>query len=493
MGDEEDAMGKQRIASTAAGRLTTAVIAVVSVTGASVLNTAAGEERSPKKVPPAIPHDVIMPIEGVPWDTSEEERHLARGQTGVEWHSVVVVKALPPGVNEASAESNDADIAASIRGVDEYFSRETGGKIRFRLERVEPWVQVAQCNGGGAGNMWKDWANRTGTSRKVLTHYMFYIPDSTACDAPGLAEVQQDRTRGGFGYVSWPDFRGDILAHELGHNLGLLHANLVDCPGTKMDAKFTGFSVTRRAILSGDCTEQPYGDRYDIMGIGWRSSFSQFGSMSPVHFPQLDAHSSDMLEVSESGFVTISASDKPGDAPRYPTIKSPNGEMIRLEYRSETTTNSWMPGAHLGTRGLLIRREYAMTMDASSPYSKLKYGLLMNGNKNYPKDASNIDSRMLPRGETFATEDGKVKVTLMNAESGSAVAKVVVNGIEPAPAGPAVEEAPPVGKEATTVSLANAAGTGVVAVKTSRQASGLGSASGSSSSHAKQSSEVLFN
>lgn len=55
---------------------------------------------------------------------------------------------------------------------------------------------------------------------------------------------------------SAPAFRLEIVDHELGHNLGMQHANALDCGGVALKSPVSL------------CSSIEYGDRYDMMGAG---------------------------------------------------------------------------------------------------------------------------------------------------------------------------------------------------------------------------------
>ena len=82
-----------------------------------------------------------------------------------------------------------------------------------------------------------------------------YILDTPYCGSRGFAILGGNsqyiiqNTRDTNNYIN----RASVV-HELGHNLGLMHANLFEC-GTR--------------IISGACSTYEYGDAFDVMGNFW--------------------------------------------------------------------------------------------------------------------------------------------------------------------------------------------------------------------------------
>ncbi|MSW43810.1 MAG: hypothetical protein F2836_03460 [Actinobacteria bacterium] len=88
-------------------------------------------------------------------------------------------------------------------------------------------------------------------ARAVGNHVLAYAPE---CHMSGLGDF-----RAGFGvmYIGMEDPEGAMLAHEFGHNLGLLHANTLECRA--------GYKITSFARW---CTESEYGNWSGVMGNG---------------------------------------------------------------------------------------------------------------------------------------------------------------------------------------------------------------------------------
>ena len=82
---------------------------------------------------------------------------------------------------------------------------------------------------------------------------------------------------------SYLDF---VMSHELGHNLGVVHANSWDCSPN---------------ILYGSCAHQEYGNIYDVMGVGYFST--HFNAAFKDAYKWLDPGS--LLTIDKSGTYTL--------------------------------------------------------------------------------------------------------------------------------------------------------------------------------------------
>ena len=105
-------------------------------------------------------------------------------------------------------------------------------------------------------------AERQGWNTAAYDHRVYLHPNSDSCDYGGLGTLPGNDVWSN-GYLQW-----SVIAHELGHNMGAHHASALDCR-----------DGGRRVPLSGNCTNDEYGDPFDVMGRG--------GLMSAWHRSQI--------------------------------------------------------------------------------------------------------------------------------------------------------------------------------------------------------------
>jgi hypothetical protein len=139
----------------------------------------------------------------------------------------------------------------------------------------------------------------------------------------------------GLGYVgssgAWirGSFSTEVAAHELGHNLGLNHANFWDTSG-------------QSAIGVGTSVE--YGDVYDNMGVG---RVNHFNVRNKAYLNWLKTN--EWINVTSNGTYRIFAHDNPGSTgARALRITKNSNTNYWVEFRQNITGNKWlMNGAGL--------------------------------------------------------------------------------------------------------------------------------------------------
>lgn len=155
-----------------------------------------------------------------------------------------------------------------------YWTETSGGTMTFTAPVVRSFVQIAAPAGCSISNgqieaLWEAALTAHGfatTTPASNNHVVVYFPDYPSCGGwLGLASTWDGRIWVN-GYPT-----SEVLAHEMGHNLGLGHANAKVCFTSPSGA--TGqvpFLVENpNTPDDGRCLTQEYGDYADLMGNVW--------------------------------------------------------------------------------------------------------------------------------------------------------------------------------------------------------------------------------
>jgi len=102
------------------------------------------------------------------------------------------------------------------------------------------------CDTTTLANQAKAAATAAGVNLAAYNHYVYAFP-SNACSWWGLGSV------GGSPSQAWVNgtFNVTVVAHEMGHNLGIYHSRTLDCGAE---------------VICGSGTVDEYGDIVDVMG-----------------------------------------------------------------------------------------------------------------------------------------------------------------------------------------------------------------------------------
>lgn len=135
-------------------------------------------------------------------------------------------------------------------------------------------------------------------------HVIYFFPKTPACNWAGMGEVP--------GQQSWINgyLETTFINHELGHNYGLLHANVLRC--VDQNNQPVPFSET--------CTEFAYADPFDTMGNLNPGHFSNYqknrvGYLAPHNIQTIEAdgtYTLEPIEVLTNGVQTLKIQEIPG-------------------------------------------------------------------------------------------------------------------------------------------------------------------------------------
>lgn len=131
-----------------------------------------------------------------------------------------------------------------------------------------------------------------------------------------------------------------VLAHELGHNLGFLHANSSICKNSETyDAPLKSFGFATTAT----CFDEEYGDFLDIMGYTVQGSIPHLSTPQRILAGYMSNYTT-LTEATPSSTVQILPLDATTTSTQAVRVKDPvSNEYYYIEYRNAAgnDSNSW--------------------------------------------------------------------------------------------------------------------------------------------------------
>jgi len=273
---------------------------------------------------------------------------------------------------------------------------------------LTPWLKVSagagtMCNFGTNGvSIAVKRAKRAGFKPASFTRFMLLMPQ---CRSNSLGEMP--------GRVTWirqvPDV--DVIVHELGHNLGLDHANSRLC-------KQDGRAVT----WSKKCYEEEYGDVWDAMGVSSQPYstpiLARLGWAGKIKAPR------------GSGTFTLKPLERFGAGTQAVKVKA-GGRTYWLEYRTATQPLAAVDYIK-GKPGLQVRvdlgRKSMYLLDAA-PGDADPYLIFPSGEAVIPA---------LPAGASFTTPE-KVRIQVVSQTAKALKVKITRGYRAKAPSAPRIQ------------------------------------------------------
>jgi chitodextrinase len=236
--------------------------------------------------------------------------------------------------------------------------------------------------------------------------------DQASVGAGGLSTPQGIVAAG----TAWINLTSDAdpqtYTHELGHNMGLYHANALACPPPKQ------FDTT-------GCTNLNYGDEYDTMGGPPGGNQAGFDAWHRYVLGWLN--STTMPTVSQAGTFTYTLAPIESVSPTAPVAlyipRGNSGNGFSIEYRQPIGVDSWMQGSNV-TAGASIKWVGSMMSNADSEALDATPGSQVS-NSYWNTSDFNQDGAFLP-GSSFTDGSYGITVKVLGASSSGLTVQVTV-------------------------------------------------------------------
>jgi hypothetical protein len=301
--------------------------------------------------------------------------------------------------------------------VSAFYSEESYGDVSLIGDThtdgdVYGWYTITPA---AAGCNTSDWAGKAKVAASAqgflpanYQHVIYAFPYQASCGGwAGLGELP--------GRQSWINgsLTTRVMAHELGHNMGLHHASSLTC---------TSGGTT--VAYSSNCNPDDYGDPFDVMGSGMRHNnawhLRQIGFMG----------SSNVTTVSSSGTYTLTSAIARGTAGQTQLLRVPiTGTSPQRYYDLEVRSSGGVFDNFLSTSPAVK----GVTIHVDRDVSVITQSLLIDAT---PGSPSGFSDAPLPAGATFT--DGTVSIAVSAVGAGTATVDVLTGPQPPDTGAPSV-------------------------------------------------------
>jgi Metallo-peptidase family M12B Reprolysin-like len=311
-------------------------------------------------------------------------------------HQVYVALVVPANI-PADTSVTEASARAMVTTVSRYWSGQTGGNVSFVTAQVLPAYRSSYgcpSTDTSTGQMWAEALARMPEAYGPGKHLVLVAPAgaySHGCFY-GLGTIGALEAEGNQIFVS--GLTQSLLAHELGHNLGLYHSNSLRCNGTQdMPMVSLGFP---------GCQPSAYDDMFDVMGYSG-ATYGE-GNLNAVHLDGMGLLPSAVRTIAANSGVTTARITPLSTSTGNRTLKiaDPSGASYFVEYRTSSgldtvaSRNPWRPAW-----GVRVLRD-----DPQAPPSAGSYELDAT-----PTSLTGRDyNRSIPVGGTFTAASRKLTI-----------------------------------------------------------------------------------
>lgn len=286
------------------------------------------------------------------------------------------------------------------RSVAAVFREASGGSFDLTGQVFGPYsldVDDSGCSTGDWASAARDAAAAAGVDLSAFDHQAYLFGRMTVCPWNGLAAVG-----GAESFINNPA-TGELglyhAAHELGHDLGSLHAHSLAC---RMDGQKVAIGP------SAACSVDEYGDPYSLMGAGIVRAPSGWERLEMGLLPQAA-----LLQVDTPGAQTVRVPvvDDPSDSPTVVLISRGDGTALSLEYHQSRGAFDHFASSDPAIHGVLVR---LINADGSSSLLDATPG------------TQTTSDAPLARGKSLSDPEGGITLTVTGTGEHAATVEVDV-------------------------------------------------------------------
>lgn len=216
-------------------------------------------------------------------------------------------------------------------------------------------------------------------------------------------------------------FYGALIAHEMGHNLGLSHANGLSCGSKVIDSY-------------GKCKSITYGDRFDISGGDWTYTPQSSASNQIKYLNWIPAENQKNVNpnnINQTGTYTLYSISKKRQAGQLQFLRIPRpveGGAYYIETRSKDGLDNNLPSNLFG--GAIIRLSEVpdgkLKDENGNPQYRSEQTYLINPNRTGMTNWTQFLNPALSDGKSFIDTKNGIKITQLshNQSEGTSTLKV---------------------------------------------------------------------
>lgn len=315
------------VADVAASTSETETAAVVTLAVPETAEVAADDTAAEVFTELAEASSTGTPVEVVAVDEGPEVKEVVTKTPATPATHRVYGVLVSPGNGAQSTEQTAAAIQNAVSYADGFWNQQSSGSIRFTLAATAGWYSSALSCANEDG-LWNEAAARVGYPNGPNDHLVLFFPDNADCGSQGLGTVGRNVNSGGLSWqLGTDDNTGKTtIAHELGHNISLGHANWLACSTA---APSPGVSGT------DGCAVRNYGDGLDVQGFSMSQVTSgALSAPAAVRASIWPAEASVVAPQGTSTYTLNSVSSNSGL--RSVIVDDDNGVSYFVEYRDYT-------------------------------------------------------------------------------------------------------------------------------------------------------------